>query len=104
MLEEGGCETKLQSVFLSNNTVKNRIEEMSVDIAEQVISGVKDSTFRCSFQLDESTGVTNNAQLLVYVRYAQDNSVKIELFLMIKEISGTTKEKDIFEVFDNFFD
>ena len=35
---------KLESVFLSKNTVKNRMEEMSVDIAEQMISGVKDSS------------------------------------------------------------
>ena len=93
---------KLESVSLSNNTVKNRIEEMSVDIADQVISGVKDSKYGFSIQLDESTDVTNNAQLLVYVRYTQDNSVKTEL-LMSKELSGTTKGKDIFEALDNFF-
>ena len=45
---------KLESVSLSNSTVKNQIEEMSVDIAEQVISGVKDSKFGCYIQLDES--------------------------------------------------
>ena len=92
---------KLESVFLSNNTVKNRIEEMPVDIPDQVISGVKDSKYCFSIQLDESTDVTNNAQLLVYVRYAQDNSIKTEL-LMSKELS-TTKGKDIFEALDNFF-
>ncbi|XP_077965569.1 zinc finger BED domain-containing protein 5-like, partial [Styela clava] len=70
---------KLVSVPLSNNTVKNRIEEMSVDIAEQVISGVKDSEYGFSIQLDESTDVTNNAQLLVYVRYTQEKAVKTEL-------------------------
>ena len=37
--------TKLESVFLFNNTVKNRTEEMSVAIADQVISGVKDSKY-----------------------------------------------------------
>ena len=68
---------KLESVSLFNNTVKNRIEKMSVDIADQVILGVKDSKYGFSIQLDESTDVTNNAQLLVYVRYTQDNSVKM---------------------------
>ena len=63
---------------------------MSVAIADQVISGVKDSKYGFSIQLDESTDVTNNAQLLVYVRYTQDNYVKTEL-LMSKELSGTTK-------------
>ena len=58
---------KLDSVSLSNNTVKRRIEEMSVDIADQVIAGVKDSKFGFALQLDESTDVTNCCQLLVYV-------------------------------------
>ena len=31
---------KLETIFLSNNTVKNRIK-MSIDIADQVISDVK---------------------------------------------------------------
>ena len=55
---------KLKTVSLSNNTVKNRIEEMSINIANQVILGVKDSKFGFSMQLDESTDITNNAQLL----------------------------------------
>jgi len=75
---------------------------MSVDIAEQVISGVKDSKLGLSIQLVESTDVANNAQLPVYGRYAQDNSVKTDL-LMIKELSGTTKENDVFEVLARFF-
>ena len=62
---------KLEIASLSNNTVKNRIEEMSIDITDQVILGVKDSKFGFSMQLDESTDipVTNNARLLTYVRY-----------------------------------
>ena len=36
---------KLDSVSLSNDTVKHRIQKMSGDIAEQVIAGVKDSMF-----------------------------------------------------------
>ena len=72
---------KLKSVLLSNNTVKKRIEEESVDIADQVISGVKDSKYGFPIQLDESTDVTNNAQLLVYVRYTQENAVKTELLM-----------------------
>ena len=50
--------SKLETVSLSNNTVKNRIE-MSIDIADQVISVVKGSKFGFSMQLDESTDITN---------------------------------------------
>ena len=78
-----GVETaaKLKTVSRSNNTVKNRIEETSIDIADQV-KFVKDSKFGFSMQLNESTDITNNARLLVYVRYAtQDNDVKTELLM-----------------------
>ena len=87
---------KLETVSLSNNTVKNRIEEMSIYIADQVISGVKNLKFGFSMQLGESTDITNSAQLLVYVRYStQDNDVKTEL-LMSKELSSPTKRKGYF--------
>ena len=100
-----GVETaaKLKTVSLSNNTVKNRIDEMPIDTANQVISGVKDSKFGFSMQLDESTDITNNAQLLVYTRYTtQSYDAKTEL-LMSKELSSTTKGKDVTEVLYNFF-
>ena len=52
---------KLETVSLSNNTIKNRVEEMPIDIADQVISSEKDSKYGFSVQLDESTDITNNA-------------------------------------------
>ena len=52
---------KLETVSLSNNTVKNRIEEMPIDIADQVILSVKDSKYGLSMQLDEIMDITNNA-------------------------------------------
>ena len=59
---------KLDSVSLSNDTVKRRIEEMSVDITDQVIAGVRDSKFGFALQFDESTDVTNCCHLLVYIK------------------------------------
>ena len=67
-----------------------------------MISGVKDSKYGISIQLDESTDVTKNAQLLVNVRYTQENAVRTEV-LNSKKLSGTTKGKDIFEDLENFF-
>ena len=50
---------------------------MSIDIADQG-KFVKDSKLWFSMQLNESTDMTNNAQLLVYVCYTtQDNDVKL---------------------------
>ena len=88
--------SELETVSLSNNTVKNRMEEMLIDIADQVISSVKDSKFGFSMHLDDSTDITNNAQLLVYTPYVTQNyDAKTEL-LMSMELSSTTKGKDVF--------
>ena len=64
---------------------------------------MKDSKFGFSMQLDESTDITNNAQLLVYTRYTTQNYDAKTESLMSKELSSTTKEKDVFKVLDNFF-
>ena len=76
---------------------------MSVDIIDQVIAGVRDSKFGFALQLDESTDVTNCYQLLVYVRFTQNNAVKTEL-LLNHEVPTTSKGKDIFNVLNNFFE
>ena len=86
--------SELETVSLSNSTVKNRMEEMPIDITDQVISRVKDSKFGFYMQLDESTDITNNAQLLVYT--TQNYDAKNEL-LMSKELYSTTKRKDVFQ-------
>ena len=89
---------KLSAVSLSDNTIKRRIEEMSDDIADQILAEIKESKFGFAMQLDESTDITNYCQLLVYVRYAQTNIMKTELPLN-HEVSTTTEEKDIFDIF-----
>ena len=93
---------KLDSVSLSNDTVKRRIQEMSCDIAEQVIAGEKDSKFGYAIQIDELTDVAKCSQLLVFVRFIQNNTVKIELMLS-QELAATTKGKDVFNVLADFF-
>ena len=95
---------KLNAVSLSDNTIKRRIEEMSDDIADQILAEIKESKFGFAIQLDKSkdTRITNYCQLLVCVRYAQTNIMKTEL-LLNHEVSTTTKGKDIFDILDSFF-
>ena len=71
---------KLDNVSVSNDTVKRRNKEMSDDIADQVMAGVKDSKFGFAIQLYEPTDATKCSQLLVYV-CIQNNTVKTELML-----------------------
>ena len=93
---------KLNSVSLSNDTVRRRIHDMSDDISDEVTTAVRASKYGFAMQLDESTDVTNCGQLLVYVRFTENDIVKTEL-LMSKEVSDTTKGKDIFNIVDEFF-
>ena len=93
---------KLNSISLSNNTVQRRIERMSVDILQQVISDICRSESGFAIQLDESTDVTNCAQLLIFVRYVEKEGVKEE-FLMNAALEATTKGDDIFQMVNSFF-
>ena len=95
-------EKKLNSISLSNNTVQRRIEEMSPDIFQQVISEISMSESGFAIQLDESTDVTNCAQLLMFARYVGNEGIKEE-FLMNAALEATTKGEDIFQVVDSFF-
>ena len=60
----GPYETKkLEDKPLSDNTIKRRIDDMSIDIENQVVEVIKKlSCF--AIQLDESTDVSNHAILL----------------------------------------
>ena len=87
---------KLNSISLSNDTVQRRIEEMSVDILQQVISDIYRSESGFAIQLDESTDVTNCAQLLVFARCVGKEGVEEE-FLMKAVLEATTKEMITFK-------
>ena len=92
---------KLNSVSLFN-VMRRRIHDMSNDISDQVTTVLRASKYGFAMQLDESTDVNNCDQLLVYVRFTENDIVKTEL-LMSKVVSGTTKNKDIFNIVDEFF-
>ena len=90
---------KLNFVSLFNDTVRRRIHDMSDDISHQVTTAVRASKYGFAMQLDESTDVTTAVNCL---SMKENDIVKTEL-LMSKEVSGTTKGKDIFNIVDEFF-
>ena len=59
---------KIKSIPLSNDTVKRRIDVMAVDCENQLIQEVRNSRY-FAIQLDESTTVSSEALLLVFVRF-----------------------------------
>ncbi|XP_060768837.1 zinc finger BED domain-containing protein 5-like [Neoarius graeffei] len=90
----------IQSMPSSNNTVSRRISAMAGDVFKQLLHRIRASEFY-SLQLDESTDVAGLAQLLVYVRYIYDGSVKEDM-LFCKPLETRTTGEDIFRMLDTF--
>ncbi|XP_039764267.1 zinc finger BED domain-containing protein 5-like [Pararge aegeria] len=101
LVGEGDIKQKLSQISLSDNTVKRRIDDMAEDIKNQVVEAVKASTF-FAIQLDESTDVAQCWQLIVFVRYIQNETIKDEL-LFSKELTTTSKASDIMTAISEFF-
>lgn len=68
---------------------------MSLDILDTIIKEIKASPF-FALQLDESTDVESCAQLVVYVRYIKDETMKEE-YLYSESLSTTTRGEDVFQ-------
>ena len=92
---------EIRKIPLSNDTVARRIAEISDDQLQQLITRLKKSQ-KFAIQLDETTDVTKNAQLLVYVRYVHEENVEEEL-LFCRSLKSHTKGEDIFFKVDEFF-
>ena len=94
------CRAKLKEIPLSNNTISRRIGEMSSDIKAQLLEKLKQTYF--AIQLDESTDIASQAQLLVYVRYCWGGEM-IEDFMFCHRMQGRTTGLDVFNVLCDFF-
>ncbi|XP_030747824.1 protein ZBED8-like [Sitophilus oryzae] len=93
----------VEAVPLSNDVIHSRIVEMSSNVL-QVVEELIVSPFPFSIQLDESTDVSQCSQLLVFVRYVQQDTRSIkEEFLFCNSLLETTKASDVFEMIKRFF-
>ena len=87
---------EFHKISLSNDTVARRIAENSDDQLQQLITRLKKSQ-KFAIQLDETTDVSKNAQLLLYVRHVREENVEEEL-LFCRSLKCHTKGEDIFKV------
>ncbi|KAK7916070.1 hypothetical protein WMY93_011831 [Mugilogobius chulae] len=87
--------SQFSNISLSANTVAERITEMSGDIYNQLCEKAKH--FRAySVALDESTDITDTAQLAVYVRGVSNNFDITEELLTVIPMHGQTTAQEIF--------
>jgi hypothetical protein len=92
---------KLNSVPLSAEAVKERISILAENVREQVISSIKES--ECSaVQLDETTDVSSNSQLMVYVRYKGLSAIEEE-FLFSSPLKLRSRLIDVFNKVNEYF-
>ena len=84
----------IKTLALSDTTVSLRIDEMAVDVESQLVAILQTTSF--SIQLDESTITDNNALLMAYVRYFNENGVLQEEMLFVQNLITDTKGVSIF--------
>ena len=70
----------MKQVSLSNNTAKNRINDMASDIQSQLIATIKASPV-FGIQLDESVDIANLSQLMLFVRYIHCQVIEEDLLI-----------------------
>ncbi|XP_064416286.1 zinc finger BED domain-containing protein 5-like [Latimeria chalumnae] len=93
--------SQLDMVPLSNDTVSRRIADMAADVKEQLLEGVCQSP--CfSIQIDESTDISDAAQLLVYIRYATTAKELKEEFLFCRPLPTRTTGEELFKLLNSF--
>ncbi|XP_077340540.1 general transcription factor II-I repeat domain-containing protein 2-like [Lithobates pipiens] len=95
---ENICPEKKQefaNICLARNTVARRIEEISSDIKRQLTSKGVDFDF-FSIACDESTDLSNTAQLLIFMRGVDDEMNVTEELLDLQSLTDQTRGKDLF--------
>lgn len=93
---------KFAKIALSNDTVKRRIDDMAIDMKNQLVQKLKNSSF-FALQCDETTDISKQAQLLFYCRYI-DQKKFLEEILFSKNLETTTKAVDIFSALQTFLE
>ena len=83
-------------VSLSGVTVARRIEELATDLENSLKERASKFVYY-SVALDESTDITDTAQLAMFIRGIDNNFVITEEMAALFPMKGTTKGRDIYE-------
>lgn len=86
---------QFSNISLSANTVAERISDLSSDIYDQLCEKAKCFSVY-SVALDETTDITDTAQLAVFVRGVDDTFEVIEELLTVIPMHGQTTAQEIF--------
>ena len=95
MLGDKKIEAKFKDIPLSNNTMTRRIEELADNVNKQVAFNSSNCKF-FSLAMDESTDISDTAQVSIFIRAVSDNFEVMEELLGFESLQGTTKGTDLF--------
>lgn len=93
---------KVRLIPLSADTMARKIKDMSDDIDLQIKEHFSDNSGLSklwALQIDESTDISNKAQLLAYIRIFKNGSI-LNQFFFCSELKETTTGEDVFELVD----
>ena len=90
-----GTSKDFEAVSLSRNTITRRIEDVASNLQEQLSQLCQKFTY-FSLAVDESTDISDTAQLLVFIRGIDDCFKITEELLDVKSLKGTTTGHDLF--------
>ena len=93
--------SSIKALQLSRSTVTRRSEAMAEDLTQQLWKDVADCE-SFSLQLDESTDVSDTAQLCIFIRMVFTDMTAKEELLTLLPMKEHTRGEDIFQSFNNF--
>nr|XP_054771475.1 SCAN domain-containing protein 3-like [Lytechinus pictus] len=94
----------LKKIPLSNDTNTRRSEVLANNLKDELLEKLKVAD-AISLAIDESTDITDVAQLALFVRFLDESSGTFrEELLELLPLTGSTTSSDIFSTISSFFD
>ena len=84
------------NVSLSRNTIAERVDELSINLKEQLVKKGKEF-IAYSLAVDESTDISDIAQLSIFIRGVDSSLSVTEEFLALRPMHDTTTGHDLYE-------
>ncbi|CAI5694542.1 unnamed protein product [Oreochromis niloticus] len=95
--------SSIKALQLSRSTVTRRCEAMAEDLTQQLWKDIGDC--QCfSLQLDESTDVSDTAQVCIFIRMVFTDITAKEELLTVLPMKEQMRGEDIFQSFKNFIE
>ena len=92
----------MKTLPLSDTSVSRRIDEMAANVEDKLVVILRNTLF--SIQLDESTIVDNNAILMAYVRYFDEDTILQEEMLFTSNLITDRKGLSIFTAVKSYLE